>query len=68
LLNLPDQGRFVGKLAGIVLGVNPLAVHVDVEYAAPAFDEPGPGTERFLNSCSQTDRLGFVVSLYAIGD
>jgi hypothetical protein len=51
-----------------VFGVNQFAVDVDVEYASAAFYQNGLYRESVFQFGSQTDRLGFIVSLHAIGD
>jgi len=51
-----------------VLRVHECAIHADVEDPTGAFDEKRLGSERFLELGSQTDRLGLVASLHAIGD
>lgn len=65
---LADEPRLVGELPRFVLGVNEVAVHLDVEDAAPAADQLGVDAERFFQTGSQTDRFRLVVSDAAIGD
>ena len=64
----PHQRGFVGELARFVLGVQQLAIDNHIEDAAAAIDELGLDVERLLQLGSQTDRLGPVVSLHAVGD
>ena len=67
-LHLLDEHVLVGEFPGFVLRIDELAVDVDVEDAARAFDQEGLFAERVLDLCSQTDRFGFVASGSAVGD
>ena len=67
LSDLGDQTGFVGKLSRLVLGIRQLPVYMHVESAAAAFDETSGNAESVSQFGCQTDSLGFVVSLYAVG-
>ena len=59
---------FIRELAGVVLGVDQCAVDVDVEDPARARDQECFGAERIFELGRQTDGIGLVVSLHAVGD
>src|SRR5436853_7139070 len=71
LLQFPDEGLLVGELAHRFLGVDELAVHLDLEDSAPAGDELevlDARTVRVQQPGRQTDGLGSVISHHAEGD
>lgn len=67
-LTLDDFGDFArfGESAGLVFGPGEFAVDDDVENAFAFSKQHGVNSKAFLQLGSQTDRLGFVVSLCAV--
>ena len=57
-----------GESVHVVFAENHLSIDDDVKDAATAFDESGVDTTVILDCGGQTGRLGFVVSLHAVGD
>lgn len=51
-----------------MLGKDEFAIDFDIKNTTAAFDELAIGPESLLEPGSQTDRLRFVVSLYAVFD
>ena len=66
--NVFDQRIFIGELAGVVLRVDQRAVNVDVEDPTRAGDQERFAAERIFKLGRQTDGVGLVVSLHAVGD
>ncbi len=65
---LPENLVVFGKPIGLVFAEDHLAVDDDVKDSACAFDEIRVNTTVILDCGGQTGRLGFVVSLHAVGD
>ena len=51
-----------------MLRIHQRAVHVHIKDAAATFNELRRCREAIINPGRQTDRRGFIVSLYAVGD
>ncbi len=51
-----------------MFGKDQIAVNGDIKDAAAALNEAGIDAKGFLQPGSQTDRLGFVVSLHTVFD
>lgn len=58
----------LGKLPGLVLAVNEVAIDLDVEDSPGAGDHLAIGAKVLLDVCRQTDGCGFVISLHAVFD
>jgi phosphoenolpyruvate synthase/pyruvate phosphate dikinase len=57
-----------GEPIDVVFAEDHLAVDDDIEDASCAFDQSGVDLAVILDCGGQTGRLGFVVSLHAVGD
>lgn len=67
-LQLADGVQYflvLGEPAGFLLAVDQLAVDLDIEDAAAAFDQLAGDAELALDRIRQTGGLGLVVSLHA---
>lgn len=67
LSDLGDQAGFVGEFSRFMFRIGQLPVDMHVESAAAAFDEASRNAEAVGQFGCQTDSLGFIVSLYAVG-
>ena len=68
LAQLAEDLVVFGEPINGVLAEDHLAVNDDVEDASAALDHLGVDTAVVLDRGGQTGRLGFVVSLHAVGD
>ncbi len=67
-LDLFDQRRVFGKLAGFVLAVDQIAIDFDVEDSAAATDQLAINPDVAFDICRQTDGHRLVISLHAVLD
>ena len=64
---LKNLGVF-GEPIDVVLTEDHLAVDDDIENSSGSFDKSGVDLAVIMDRGGQTGRLGFVVSLHAVGD
>ena len=65
---MPENLVVLGEAVDVVLAEDHLAVDDDIEDSSGAFDQSGVDLAVILDRGGQTGRLGFVVSLHAVGD
>jgi hypothetical protein len=65
---LPEDLVVLGETVDVVLAEDHLAVDHDVKDASSTLDQSRLDTAVVLDRGGQTGRLGFVVSLHAVGD
>jgi hypothetical protein len=65
---LPKNFVVFGEPIDVVFAEDHLAVDDDIEDSSGAFDQSGVDLAVILDRGGQTGRLGFVVSLHAVGD
>jgi len=51
-----------------MFGIHQLAINDNIKDATSAFHQQGFSCKPGIQFCSQTDRVGFVVSLHAVSD
>jgi len=70
-VRLPEYRKNLGvfgKPIDVVFAEDHLPVDDDIEYSTGALDQSGLDLAVILDCGGQTGRLGFVVSLHAVGD